>query len=153
MHYYFRFVFTLLSLFTAVTAFAQVTDLAPTVVNKPRQRPTVNPNPPDNTKNAGKVEWSQRNFQLDDIPQDVPVIREFRLKNISQEDLIVLSVFTGCHCTVAEWPQEPIPPGQTRVIKVTFDAKQKGDFYKFVTIKTNFDPEQPVALTLRGNVL
>jgi Protein of unknown function (DUF1573) len=152
MHLYFRFIFTLFSLFTAAATFAQ-TDLVPADASRPRQRPTVNPTPPDNTKNAGKVEWSQRNFQLDNLPQGVPVTREFTLKNISQEDLIVLSVFTGCHCTVAEWPQEPIAPGQTRSIKVTFDAKKTGEFYKFVTVKTNFDPEQPVALTLRGNVL
>lgn len=106
----------------------------------------------DNTQNAGKVEWLQRQADTGKVPFGVPVSREFAVKNISREDLIILQVRSNCHCTVAEWSSEPIRPGHTGVIKVTFDAQREGDFYKVVMVSTNFDSAQTVPLALTGKV-
>jgi len=106
----------------------------------------------DNSQNAGKVEWLNRQADFGKIPFGVPVTREFKVKNISRENLMILQVRTTCACTSVIWSQEPIPPGQTGVIIATFDAQKEGDFYKVLAVSTNFDPAQSVPLALTGKV-
>ena len=106
----------------------------------------------DNSQNAGKVEWLNRQADFGKIPFGVPVTREFKVKNISRENLMILQVRTTCSCTSVMWSQEPIPPGQTGVIIATFDAQREGDFYKVLAVSTNFDPAQSVPLALTGKV-
>jgi len=107
----------------------------------------------DPTKNDGKVKWIPMQIETGDVPFAVPVERSIEAKNISNEDLIILNVLSGCHCTVAEWPKEPIPPGKSGFIKVVFDALKEGEFYKVISISTNFDPETQLALGMTGKVL
>ena len=106
----------------------------------------------DDSQNAGKVEWVNRSENVGKTPFGVPVTREFHLKNISRENLLVLQVRSVCSCVSAEWSQEPVRPGKTGVIKVTYDAQKEGDFYKIVMVSTNFDPNQTVPLALIGKV-
>ena len=106
----------------------------------------------DNSQNAGKVEWLNRQADFGKIPFGVPVTREFKVKNISRENLIILQVRTTCSCTSVMWSQEPIPPGQTGAIIATFDAQREGDFYKVLAVSTNFDPAQSVPFALTGKV-
>lgn len=107
----------------------------------------------DPTLNAGKVRWTPMQLETGDIPFGIPVERTIEAKNISEEDLVLLTVVSGCHCTVAEWTKEPIPPGKSGFIKVVFDALKEGEFYKVISIATNFDPETQLALGLTGRVL
>ncbi|MBK9336150.1 MAG: DUF1573 domain-containing protein [Lewinellaceae bacterium] len=107
----------------------------------------------DPTLNAGKVQWIPMQIETGDVPFAVPVERTIEAKNISDEDLVILAVVSGCHCTVAEWTKEPIPPGKSGVIKLVFDALKEGEFYKVISITTNFDPETNLALGMTGTVL
>jgi hypothetical protein len=106
----------------------------------------------DNSLNAGKVLWIPQQINTGKVPFGIPVRREFDVKNISTENLIILQVKSSCHCTVAEWPKEPVAPGQSSHIVVTYDAKVEGDFYRIVTVLTNFDTNQSVPLALIGKV-
>lgn len=106
----------------------------------------------DNSQNAGKVEWLDRQISTGNVPFGQAVSREFRVKNVSNENLIILQVKSSCHCTVTEWQREPIAPGKTGIIKVTYDGQKEGDFYRIVTVVTNFDSMQGVPLALVGKV-
>lgn len=106
----------------------------------------------DDSRNAGKVEWLDRQADFGKIPFGVPATREFKVKNVSQENLLILQARGTCFCTSVEWSQEPIPPGQTGVIKATYDAQREGDFYKIIIVSTNFDPNQSVPFALIGKV-
>lgn len=106
----------------------------------------------DNSQNAGKVEWLDRQITTGNVPFGAPVSREFRVKNISSENLIILQVKSSCHCTVTEWDHNPIAPGHTGLIKVTYDSQKEGDFYRIVSVITNFDSLQSVPLALVGKV-
>jgi Protein of unknown function (DUF1573) len=105
----------------------------------------------DPTLNKGKVEWQWR-ASVGEVPFDKPVTAEFLVKNNSTQPLIIKEVNTGCHCTVSEFPKDPIEAGQTVKIKATYDAKTEGQFYKIITVVTNFDPERLVALAMIGTV-
>lgn len=107
----------------------------------------------DPTKNNGKVEFEPMQIDAGEVPYGVPVERAYTVKNISDEDLIILNVKSGCHCTVVDWPKEPLQPGQSGSIKITFDALKEGQFYKIVSVNTNFDPEVGVGLSMTGTVL
>ncbi|HLP94026.1 MAG TPA: DUF1573 domain-containing protein [Saprospiraceae bacterium] len=106
----------------------------------------------DNSQNAGKVEWLDRQITTGNVPFGTPVTREFRFKNISSENLLILQVKSSCHCTVAEWDRNPVEPGKTGVIKISYDAQKDGDFYRIVSVITNFDSMQSIPLALVGKV-
>lgn len=106
----------------------------------------------DNSQNAGKVEWLDRQITTGNVPFGQSVSREFRVKNVSSENLMILQVKSSCHCTVTEWDHNPIEPGKTGLIKVTYDSQKEGDFYRIVSVITNFDSMQSVPLAMVGKV-
>ena len=106
----------------------------------------------DNSLNFGKVEWVSQQIMTGKVPFGVPVSREFEVKNIGTESLMILQVKSSCHCTAVEWSKEPVAPGKTIKIKVTYDALREGDFYRIVTVLTNFDTNQSVPLAMTGKV-
>lgn len=107
----------------------------------------------DPTKNNGKVAFEPMQIDAGEVPYGVPVERAYTVKNIGEEDLVILDVKSGCHCTVVDWPKEPLKPGQSGSIKITYDALKEGQFYKIVSVNTNFDPEVGVGLSMIGTVL
>ena len=106
----------------------------------------------DNSLNAGKVQWVQNQINTGTVPIGTPVSREFEVKNIGTENLMILQVKSSCFCTVAEWSKEPVEPGNSAKIKVTYDSQHEGEFYRIVTVLTNFDTNQSVPLALKGKV-
>jgi Protein of unknown function (DUF1573) len=105
----------------------------------------------DLTDNKGKVEWAWRT-SVGEVPFDKPVTATFKIKNISSDTLVIQNVQTACHCTVPEYPHEPILPGQTAYIKATYDARNEGQFFKTISVSTNFDLYRIVTLAMLGTV-
>lgn len=63
---------------------------------------------------------------------------EFIVTNAGEVDLIISDAKGSCGCTVPEPPKEPIKPGASAPIKVTFDSNGKpGAQKKTVTLTTN----------------
>jgi hypothetical protein len=77
---------------------------------------------------------------------------EFKFKNTGKEPLIIQSAQGSCGCTVPQWPKEPIRPGETGVIKVSYDTKRIGAFTKTVTVTTNSASATSKILTIKGTV-
>jgi hypothetical protein len=76
---------------------------------------------------------------------------EFTFKNTGKEPLIIANAQGSCGCTVPVWPKEPIAPGATSTIKVTYDTKRVGAFTKTVTITSNAQTANKV-ITIKGVV-
>ena len=64
---------------------------------------------------------------------------EFEITNTGVQPLIVEDAQASCGCTVPAWPKEPINPGASDKIEVTFSPKpsQKGEIKKTVTVTAN----------------
>ncbi len=77
---------------------------------------------------------------------------EFKFTNTGQEPLILTTVRSSCGCTVPKWPNEPILPGETGVIKVKYDTKRLGGIHKSITVKSNAS-NATIVLTISGNIL
>ncbi|MEG1949094.1 MAG: DUF1573 domain-containing protein [Odoribacter sp.] len=77
---------------------------------------------------------------------------DFIFKNTGRAPLILTNVRAGCGCTTPEWNRQPVAPGQSGIIKVSYDPRNRpGSFIKSITVNSN--AENPVmSLTIRGNV-
>ncbi len=76
---------------------------------------------------------------------------DFVFKNSGKEPLILSRPRSNCGCTVPEWPQEPIMPGQSNKIKVTYNTNLVGPINKQVTVISNA-ANSPVVLQIKGAV-
>lgn len=97
--------------------------------------------------------FREKQFDFADILQGEKVSKKFSFKNAGTEPLMILNVQTTCGCTATDWPKQPIPPGDSSSIMVTFNsAKKVGRINKIVTVYTNgMRPEEK--LKISGNVL
>jgi len=63
---------------------------------------------------------------------------DFKFTNTGTGDLVIANAVGSCGCTVPEYPKEPVAPGKSGVMKVTFNSAGKsGMRQKTVTITTN----------------
>jgi len=119
-----------------------------------------------NAQEAGKIEvanpaastsLAEMNFETD--VHDFGTIDyagngtyEFKFKNTGKEPLIISNAKGSCGCTVPTYPKDvPIKPGESNVIKVTYDTKRAGNFTKTVTITSNSKTPEKV-ITIKGVV-
>ncbi len=78
---------------------------------------------------------------------------EFEFKNTGNEPLILTQPRSSCGCTVPAWPRQPILPGESDKIKVTYNTSLKGKFHKTVTVMSNAVTNKSVVLTIKGEVV
>ncbi len=81
------------------------------------------------------VEWqNDTSFDYGLLTQFEPAETIFTFKNISPDTIVIDNVRTTCGCTAPEWDYEPIVPGETREIKIIFDAGKQGYFRKKIKV-------------------
>lgn len=77
----------------------------------------------------------------------------FIVKNTGDAPLVITRVIASCGCTTPEWTKEPIAPGQTGDIKITYDPKDRpGPFSKTISVYSNGKTGSFI-LTIRGEVI
>jgi hypothetical protein len=77
---------------------------------------------------------------------------DFEFTNTGNEPLILSKPRSSCGCTVPSWPKEPILPGETNSIKVTYNTHKAGPFNKTVTVYSNSATSANVMLRIKGTV-
>jgi archaellum component FlaG (FlaF/FlaG flagellin family) len=83
---------------------------------------------------------------------DGPATHTFKIKNDGEKALVVTKVVASCGCTSPDWTKEPIAPGKTGEIKVTYDPTGRpGPFTKTVSVYSN-GKTGSLVLTIKGNV-
>ena len=84
---------------------------------------------------------------------DGKVTTIFTFKNEGMEPLVLSNVRASCGCTTPKWPRQPIEPGQTGEITVTYNPNGRpGRFTKTVTITSNAT-EPTKRVTIKGEVI
>lgn len=85
--------------------------------------------------------------------ENAEVSCEFKFTNIGDAPLVIHQAVASCGCTIPECTQEPIMPGKTGVIKVTYNGKGRypGHFKKSITVRTNAKTEM-VRLYIEGDM-
>jgi len=90
----------------------------------------------DNAK-APDFKFNEEKFDFGIIPQGTPVTHEFVFKNVGKEPLIIKDATASCGCTSPVFEHQPVMPGKTGKVTVTFNAGAIGPFNKPVTITSN----------------
>ena len=66
---------------------------------------------------------------------------DFTFRNTGNAPLVIQNVITTCGCTTPEFTRQPIIPGATGFIKVSYDVKGRpGAIDKTITVHTNSTP-------------
>lgn len=79
---------------------------------------------------------------------------DFVFKNTGNSALAIHKAVASCGCTTPIYPREPIAPGGTGTIKVTYNTVGRpGAFHKTVTIYSNDQNTPNVVLIIKGNVV
>lgn len=106
-------------------------------------------------ENAGKVPvmtFEEKEFDFGTIKEGDKVEHVFTFKNTGESDLVITDAKASCGCTVPDYKKEPIKPGETSTMKVTFDSTGKpGLQQKTVTISANTATGSEL-LTIKTNV-
>ncbi|VXA97816.1 conserved exported hypothetical protein [Flavobacterium sp. 9AF] len=100
-----------------------------------------------------KIQFNKLEHDFGTIKSGEKVETEFIVKNIGEADLVILDAVGSCGCTVPNPPKEPIKPGASAPIKVSFDSTNKsGQQSKTVTLTTNTEIGKE-NFTIKANVL
>lgn len=89
---------------------------------------------------------------MGDIAWLMPAETYFEVKNAGTQPLQLLDVRTDCGCAQADWSQQPIEPGKTAKIQITYNAELLGSFEKLIAVTTNAEAH-PIYLHLKGRVV
>lgn len=97
-----------------------------------------------------KFETTEHDFG--DIMEGEKVSYSFKFNNVGKNDLVITSVSTTCGCTVTDFPKDPLKPGESGTIEVTFNSSgRSGKQVKVITVATNANPSMS-QLTIKANV-
>ncbi|MBR6272236.1 MAG: DUF1573 domain-containing protein [Bacteroidales bacterium] len=112
-----------------------------------------------NPKSAGtpsgkqaEIKFEKTEFDFGKILQGEVVSYTFHFTNTGNVPLIITSVEKSCGCTASEFPREPIDPGKTGDIKITYDSKGHHGFQsKMLIVNANTVPSS-TTLRLKAEV-
>ena len=85
-----------------------------------------------------KMKFEKKQHDFGHIKQGDQAKTVFNFVNTGNAPLVINDVVRSCGCTTPYWPKEPIAPGDSGKIDVTFNSRgKKGQFTKTITIKHN----------------
>jgi hypothetical protein len=102
--------------------------------------------------NAPEISFDKVVHDYGTIYQGADGTCEFKFTNTGKEPLILSKPQSSCGCTVPTWPQEPILPGKSDVIKVTYATHNIGPINKTVTVTSNAKTSR-IVLSIKGSVI
>ena len=104
-------------------------------------------------KGEMKFETTRHNFGV--FASDTAIVTyDFIFTNVGKSPLIIHQASASCGCTVPEYTLEPIMPGCTGKVSVTYNGKGKqlGVFRKSITIHNN-GKQTPIRLYIEGEMI
>lgn len=86
--------------------------------------------------------FEKQTHDFGNVAEGEVVEYSFKFTNTGEKDLLINKAEASCGCTVPEWPQEPIKPGESGYMKVKFDSKGRPEGYteKELYIQANTNP-------------
>ena len=107
-------------------------------------------NLPDEGKTA-KVKWNETTHDFGKVVQNIPATATFEFTNNGESPVVITAAKASCGCTVPRYTKEPVKPGETATVTVTYNSRKVGNFSK--SVRVSFDGSQNVqVLIVKGNV-
>ena len=104
-------------------------------------------------QNGPEIEFDKIVHDYGNVPYNGDGKCEFRFTYTGNEPLLVLKPKSSCGCTVSTWPKDPILPGKSEVIEVTYRTIRVGKIDKTITVTSNPVQNPTVVLRIKGRVL
>lgn len=103
---------------------------------------------------APQAKWKTTSHNFGAFSEDLGKVEcTFTAINVGNEPLQVLSARANCGCTVPDYDRNPIAPGDTLHIRVSYNpAGRPGRFDKKIYVYTNTDHDK-YTLTITGTVM
>lgn len=100
-----------------------------------------------------KIEFKNTTHDYGNIKEDGGLAEtEFVFTNRGNQPLVLNDVKATCGCTTPNWTKDPIIPGKTGTIKVSYNPQNRpGAFSKNINVYSNAQPSVTV-LTIKGEV-
>ena len=113
----------------------------------------TNPKSASETSNKQAViKFDKEEHDFGTLLQGEVVTYSFHFTNTGNMPLIISEVGSSCGCTVGDYPREPIAPGKTGDIKVTYNSSGHHGFQsRFLTVMSNTNPAK-TTLRIKGTV-
>ena len=141
--------FVAMILISATGVFAQVTEPVKPAAEpvKPATEPVLVADNP----NAPEISFEQMVHDYGTVAFGGDGVCTFKFTNIGKEPLILQQPQSSCGCTVPTWPKEPVLPGASDEIQVTYNTKKAGPINKTITVRSNAKTNT-VVLRITGTV-
>ena len=90
-----------------------------------------------------EIKFEKTNHDFGSFPESQKVTCTFKFTNTGDNLLVIHQAIASCGCTVPQYPKQPIKPGESGEITVTYNGAGKfpGHFKKSITIRTNAKQE------------
>jgi hypothetical protein len=95
--------------------------------------------------------WNETVHDFGKIAQNDPAAVTFTVKNSGTAPVLITTARSSCGCTVAEYTKEPVKPGESGIVKATYNSARVGPFTKTVTVTFDGMTSSDV-LTIKGEV-
>ena len=101
--------------------------------------------------NSGVIKFENHIHDFGEVAYKENCEYSFNYSNHGNVPIVIQDVETSCGCTVPDWPKNPLKPGKSEELKITYDTSQPGVFRKTMTVHYN-GKDSPVKLSISGNV-
>ncbi len=101
------------------------------------------------------IKFDKMNHDFGTFTESNPIVKcTFTFTNVGDGPLVIHQVVASCGCTVPEYTQEPVMPGKTGTIQVTYNGtgRYPGHFQKSITVRSNAKSSELIRLTIEGNM-
>lgn len=92
----------------------------------------------ESAKQITTIQWIDSVRDFGKITEGQRLAVSFRFRNAGNKPLVIESVHPACGCTVANYPKEPIAPGEEAEITGEFNSDgREGQNHKEITVNAN----------------
>jgi hypothetical protein len=130
----------------------EVTEIRGGGPNSDLVRIPISADQPLDTTQVARITFAEKEFDFGEVKEGAIVEHSFRFTNTGGVPLTIYSARSSCGCTVPAWPEEPLAPGESGEIKVTFNTDDRTELQKkLIVVLANTYPNETKVL-LKGYV-
>lgn len=110
-------------------------------------------NPEENEGALPAISFEKSEHDFGKVTKGEKVAHSFKFSNEGDAPLVISNANPSCGCTVPNFPEKPIQPGNSGFIDVVFDSEGRdGKFNKSVTVMAN-NKGEPRKLYITGTIV
>ena len=105
-------------------------------------------------QSKAEIKFDKTTHDFGTFSEEKPIVScTFTFTNVGNAPLVIHQAIASRGCTMPEYTQEPVLPGKTGTVKVTYNGtgRYPGHFRKSITLRTNAETEM-LRLYIEGDM-